>query len=81
MIFSCVVSFQSKKKKIPDLSLPPCMLRIPQPGRVLIPVDEQNVGLECSKKQGLKEKQDSGIFGAPGIEGKDVLLLFLSICV
>jgi hypothetical protein len=24
MIFSCVVSFQSKKKKIPDLSLPPC---------------------------------------------------------
>ncbi len=23
MIFSCVVSFQSKKKKIPDLSLPP----------------------------------------------------------
>ncbi len=24
MIFSCGVSFQSKKKKIPDLSLPPC---------------------------------------------------------
>jgi hypothetical protein len=27
MIFSCVVSFQSKKKKIPDLSLPPCILK------------------------------------------------------
>jgi hypothetical protein len=26
MIFSCVVSFQSKKKKIPDLSLPPCII-------------------------------------------------------
>ncbi len=25
MIFGCVVSFQSKKKKIPDLSLPPCI--------------------------------------------------------
>jgi hypothetical protein len=25
MIFSCAVSFESKKKKIPDLSLPPCM--------------------------------------------------------
>jgi hypothetical protein len=24
MIFSCVVSFKRKKKKIPDLSLPPC---------------------------------------------------------
>ncbi len=24
MIFSCAVSFESKKKKIPDLSLPPC---------------------------------------------------------
>jgi hypothetical protein len=24
-IFSCAVSFESKKKKIPDLSLPPCM--------------------------------------------------------
>ncbi len=26
MIFSCAVSFESKKKKIPDLSLPPCTL-------------------------------------------------------
>ncbi len=26
MIFSCAVSFESKKKKIPDLSLPPCIL-------------------------------------------------------
>ncbi len=26
MIFSCVVSFQSKKKKIPELSLPPCII-------------------------------------------------------
>ena len=26
MIFSCAVSFESKKKKIPDLSLPPCNL-------------------------------------------------------
>jgi hypothetical protein len=25
MIFSCAVSFESKKKKIPDLSLPPCI--------------------------------------------------------
>jgi hypothetical protein len=24
-IFSCAVSFESKKKKIPDLSLPPCI--------------------------------------------------------
>ncbi len=24
MIFSCAVSFESKKKNIPDLSLPPC---------------------------------------------------------
>ncbi len=24
MVFSCAVSFESKKKKIPDLSLPPC---------------------------------------------------------
>jgi hypothetical protein len=26
MIFSCAVSFESEKKKIPDLSLPPCIL-------------------------------------------------------
>jgi hypothetical protein len=25
MIFSCVVPFKRKKKKIPDLSLPPCI--------------------------------------------------------
>jgi hypothetical protein len=25
MIFSCAVSFESKKKKIPNLSLPPCI--------------------------------------------------------
>jgi hypothetical protein len=25
MIFSCVVAFKRKKKKIPDLSLPPCV--------------------------------------------------------
>jgi hypothetical protein len=25
--FSCAVSFESKKKKIPDLSLPPCIIR------------------------------------------------------
>jgi hypothetical protein len=25
MIFSCVVPFERKKKKIPDLSLPPCI--------------------------------------------------------
>jgi hypothetical protein len=25
MFFSCVGSFRSKKKKIPDLSLPPCI--------------------------------------------------------
>jgi hypothetical protein len=25
MIFSCAVSFESKKLKIPDLSLPPCI--------------------------------------------------------
>jgi hypothetical protein len=24
MVFSCVVPFRRKKKKIPDLSLPPC---------------------------------------------------------
>jgi hypothetical protein len=24
LVFSCAVSFESKKKKIPDLSLPPC---------------------------------------------------------
>jgi hypothetical protein len=28
MIFSCAVSFESKKKNIPDLSLPPCNYRI-----------------------------------------------------
>ncbi len=29
MIFSCAVSFESKKKKIPDLSLPPCINFVP----------------------------------------------------
>jgi hypothetical protein len=29
MIFSCVVPFKRRKKKIPDLSLPPCTLRTP----------------------------------------------------
>jgi hypothetical protein len=28
MIFSCAVSFERGKKKIPDLSLPPCMCKI-----------------------------------------------------
>jgi hypothetical protein len=27
MILSCVVPFERKKKKIPDLSLPPCIAR------------------------------------------------------
>jgi hypothetical protein len=27
MIFSCVVPFKRKKKKNPDLSLPPCTLK------------------------------------------------------
>jgi hypothetical protein len=26
MIFNCAVSFERKKKKIPDLSLPPCIV-------------------------------------------------------
>ncbi len=26
MIINCAVSFESKKKKIPDLSLPPCTI-------------------------------------------------------
>jgi hypothetical protein len=29
MIFSCVVPFESKEKKIPDLSLPPCICNPP----------------------------------------------------
>jgi hypothetical protein len=28
MIFSCVVPFKRKKKKIPDLSLPPCIAAV-----------------------------------------------------
>ncbi len=31
MIFSCAVSFESKKKKIPDLSLPPCIPTLVRP--------------------------------------------------
>ncbi len=27
MIINCAVSFESKKKKIPNLSLPPCILK------------------------------------------------------
>ncbi len=33
MIFSCVVPFKSKKKKIPDLSLPPCSILYCTSGR------------------------------------------------
>jgi hypothetical protein len=37
MIFSCAVSFEGKKKKIPDLSLPPC-IKNPVSGRINVPV-------------------------------------------
>jgi hypothetical protein len=57
MIFSCAVSFESKKKKNPDLSLPPCTIYLKlgskgdngeglSHGETLLPVDEERVGLD-----------------------------------
>jgi hypothetical protein len=42
MFFSCVGSFRSKKKKIPDLSLPPCILNF---------LTVHNAGLFCYSVQ------------------------------
>jgi hypothetical protein len=51
MIFSCIVPFESKEKKIPDLSLPPCILK----RREMVGKGEQgHISSSPEKKEGCK---------------------------
>ncbi len=66
LIFSCVVSFKRKKKKIPDLSLPPCIF----PGSVHIS-NGNNIETKAERKR--TEAVFLKLLWSPGIDFKEVI--------